>query len=248
MLDGSLAYTVSVEPVTVDPVVVAPAHPATPAATATIAPTARKRLRASAFLLDDLSRVSPRAHSTRRFYARSRMGTGRVNALSRKLTVQGQRPDSVAARLQGGDDVANGDRDDHHQRRDQEAVEALHAQRPEDDPDAEARCHCEDQAHSAANPIRVGRDMIPPRRRTQTSAAASARTISRTSFTGLPDSAAARTSRLPTITPCAPASAAAAACSGVAIPKPTATGTSVLARARPITAARSPSSAARSPV
>ena len=56
-------------------------------------------------------------------------------------------------------------------------------------------------------------------------------------------SPAARTSRLPTITPSAPAAAAAAACSGVPIPKPTATGTSVRAAARADDRARSPRAA-----
>ena len=61
-------------------------------------------------------------------------------------------------------------------------------------------------------------------------------------------SVAARTSREPTITPSAPAAAAPAACSGVEMPKPTATGTGLCAFARASTDASEASTPARSPV
>src|SRR6185503_13340786 len=80
------------------------------------------------------------------------------------------------------------------------------------------------------------------------SASAIPATTSRTAPGGSSDSPAARTRRLPTITPSAPASAAWEACSGVAIPKPSATGTSVCAFARPTTAANVSDSVSRSPV
>src|SRR3954447_23101182 len=76
------------------------------------------------------------------------------------------------------------------------------------------------------------------------SAPASPSTSARTSS----PSAAARTSRDPTITPSAPAAAAWAACSGVAMPNPRATGTSVCERARSTVDANVSLSAARSPV
>ena len=81
----------------------------------------------------------------------------------------------------------------------------------------------EDEAHARAQPSGL-------------SAAASSATAAPTAAAGSRPasaaSAAARTSREPTMTPSAPRGRGGAACSGVEMPKPSATGTSVWARTR----------------
>src|SRR5205085_4959395 len=79
----------------------------------------------------------------------------------------------------------------------------------------------------------------------ETSASASPATSDPTS--SAPPSPAARTRRLPTITPSA-ISPTARACAGVEMPKPTATGTDALARTRCTVSARPGGSSSRSPV
>src|SRR3954469_10983949 len=134
-----------------------------------------------------------------------------------------------------GAPVARQVRRDHAHRRghegdqhgEQEGVERLHAEGPEDEPEDEAERARDDDAHGAGNASGTGRRVAatphrggrcdacprptwrPPRwpRRYARRGAAIAATPSRTAAAGSPDSPAARTSREPTITPSAPASA-----------------------------------------
>ena len=133
---------------------------------------------------------------------------------------------TTAGEVAGEDLQRRSHQDDH--RCQQERVEALGARAPT------ARSRRPGRAVTVrTSPI--ARVILASRRETRSQFADQRRHRRRP---GRRASPAARTRRVPTITPSAPASAACAACSGVPIPKPSATGTSVLALARATTSAK----------
>src|SRR4051794_5964841 len=206
------------------------------------------------------------------------MRAARRHAMSRRsgpLTLNEDRTRQFVRDGRSGAPVARQIRREHahrggHERdqhRDHERVEGLGPEGPEDEPDDQAEGGGEDDAHGRGTladgaagrvvAVPAGRRRGPgplrpgaarAERPQPRNASAISSTTSRTAAAGSAASPAARTSRLPTMTPSAPAAAACAACSGVAMPKPRATGAAVWAFARATTPANAADRPARSPV